>query len=158
MKIRNELKNTDIGNIILMHGELYSLEHGYDFTFEAYVAEPLAQFALRNNKREKIWIAEDDNGKIIGLICICEASDYSAQLRWFLVSPKARGQGLGKFLLNEALVFCDECDYKKIVLWTAKGLDTAKHLYLSNGFDLTEEKTHQIWGSVQTELCYEKNL
>ena len=38
--------------------ERTAAEHGFDHTFEAYVAGPLAEFALRASPRERIWIAD----------------------------------------------------------------------------------------------------
>ncbi|MGF1696595.1 GNAT family N-acetyltransferase [Vibrio lamellibrachiae] len=157
MIIRNQLKPTDLGRIILMHSEFYSARDGYDHTFEAYVAEPLAQFSLRDSSREKIWIVEDEQG-IVGIICICELTQERAQLRWFMVQPRAQGKGLGRELIGLALQFCRESEYTKIVLWTAKGLDSARHLYLNHGFELTQERTHLLWGVDLTEQCYELNL
>ncbi|MGF1719498.1 GNAT family N-acetyltransferase [Vibrio kyushuensis] len=157
MIIRNQLKPTDLGRIILMHSEFYSVRDGYDHTFEAYVAEPLAQFSLRDSSREKIWIVEDEQG-IVGIICICELTQERAQLRWFMVQPRAQGKGLGRELIGLALQFCRESEYTKIVLWTAKGLDSARHLYLNHGFELTQERTHLLWGVDLTEQCYELNL
>jgi len=58
LTIRNDLRPGDIGWLIWLHGVIYAREQGWDYTFEAYVAEPLAQFALRKNKRERIWLVE----------------------------------------------------------------------------------------------------
>ncbi|MCK6263734.1 GNAT family N-acetyltransferase [Vibrio sp. ZSDE26] len=157
MIIRNQLKPTDLGRIILLHSEFYSERDGYDHTFEAYVAEPLAQFALIDSVRENIWIVEDDQG-IAGVICICELTQDRAQLRWFIVHQRAQGQGLGRELISMALQFCRDQDYSKVVLWTAKGLDKAKDVYLKNGFELTQERTHPLWGVEVTEQCYELDL
>lgn len=157
MDITHNLQPGDIGQIVYQHGQLYAKEHGYDFTFEAYVAEPLAQFAKRTNSRERIWLAKQGE-KIIGSICICQFSNTTAQLRWFFVGPEARGCGLGKRLLDDAISFCVAQRYSQINLWTVKGLDAAKSLYLRNGFALSEEKTHKVWGSVHTEQQYTKKL
>ncbi|WP_230515189.1 GNAT family N-acetyltransferase [Teredinibacter turnerae] len=157
MLIRNTLQATDIGRIILLHSEYYSATEGYDHTFEAYVAEPLAQFALRTNPKERIWIAESNN-QIVGVICICDAGNNIAQLRWYIVHPNFQGTGLGKQLLTSAIKFCSQHNYLRIRLWTAKGLDSAKTMYLRNGFSLVAEKTHAIWGAERTEQCYEKPL
>lgn len=137
-----------------MHSEYYS---DYDHTFDAYVAAPLAQFTLRNSPREKIWIVEKDN-KIVGLVCICEVSITQAQLRWFIVLPHMQGLGLGGQLINFALNFCRENEYSTVILWTAKGLEVAKKIYISNGFELIEEKTHFLWGTELTEQCYQLNF
>ncbi|EOX4415205.1 GNAT family N-acetyltransferase [Vibrio alginolyticus] len=157
MIISNTLEPGDLGHIVKQHGLLYSKEYGYDFTFEAYVAEPLAQFAKRNGKREKIWLARL-NGELVGTICICENSNTEAQLRWFSVDPKARGKGLGKTLIEQALSFCIEENYSKIILWTVAGLAASKSLYIKNGFQLIHEEECELWGQVQLEQCYEKYL
>jgi ribosomal protein S18 acetylase RimI-like enzyme len=157
MIITNTLEPGDLGQVVMLHGLLYAKEYGYDFTFEAYVAEPLAQFVKRKNSRERIWLAKVDD-KIFGSICICEVSTSEAQLRWFLVGPEARGLGLGKELIDKALSFCSVQKYNKVTLWTVKGLDAAKSLYVRNGFIVQEEIEHEVWGSVQVEQRYEKDL
>ncbi len=58
LTIRNDLRSGDIGWLTWLHGVIYAREQGWDYTFEAYVAEPLAQFALRRNRRERIWLIE----------------------------------------------------------------------------------------------------
>lgn len=153
MLIRNELEVGDIGRITYLHGVLYAKEYGYDYTFEAYVAEPLGQFARRSNSRERIWVAED-NGEVLGSIALCETSVKEAQLRWFLVSPQLRGRGVGKKMLNSLIEFSMEQEYEKISLWTVKGLDTAKRIYIASGFKLEEEIERFVWGGNQTEQKY----
>jgi len=151
--IRNTFKVGDIGRLIYLHGDLYAKEHGYDHTFEAYVGEPLSQFAKCNNSRAKIWLVDCD-GQVSGSVAICEVSLQEAQLRWFLLSPQLRGKGMGARLLKEAIVFAKTADYASISLWTVKGLDAAKALYTSYGFRLAEEVTHHVWGATHTEQKY----
>lgn len=47
---------------------MYAAEFGWDHTFEAYVAGPLAEFAKSHNDRERIWIVERD-GKVARFDC-----------------------------------------------------------------------------------------
>jgi len=157
MIISNILEPGDLGHIVKQHGLLYSKEYGYDFILEAYVAEPLAQFAKRNSKRERIWLARL-NGDLVGTIFICENTNSEAQLRWFSVDPKARGRGLGKALIEQALNFCIAENYTKIILWTVAGLAASKSLYIKNGFQLIHEEKCELWGQTQLEQCYEKYL
>lgn len=110
-RIRTHLEPGDLGTIVALHGTLYAREYGFDTTFEAYVAGPLAEFVLRASERERLWVAERD-GRMVGSIAIVAATP-AAQLRWFLVDPSARGSGLGKRLLNEAVAFSQECEYDR---------------------------------------------
>ncbi len=153
-QIRHYFNPGDIGAIITLHGTLYAKEYGFDHTFEPYVAIPLSDFALSRSDRNRIWIAERDK-KILGTVAIVQASKTKAQLRWLLVHPDARGVGLGKELVREAVAFSRICGYASVFLWTVSFLDAATHIYQSAGFRKTEEKTHGIWGANITEERYE---
>src|SRR4051812_35022320 len=98
--LRTVLAPGDLGSVVSLHGILYAREFGFDATFEAYVAAPLAEFVRRDSPRERLWMAER-NGRLVGCVAVVVASPQTAQLRWFLVDPSARGEGLGKRLLQE---------------------------------------------------------
>lgn len=140
-----------------MHREIYAREYGFDATFESYVAEPLAEFATRQSPRERIWIAER-NGEFLGCVAIVAASESIAQLRWFLVTPAARGQGLGTRLLHEAIEFSRQSGYREIILWTVSALTAAARLYRAAGFTLAEQRPVQLWGVDLMEERYALNL
>ena len=156
--LRSDLKPGDVGGIVHLHGVVYAQEYGWDSTFEGYVAEGLARFALSHNPRDDcLWIAEA-NEEIVGSIGVVGYSAREAQLRWFLVHPARRGRGLGRRLLNEALEFCRERPFGSVFLWTTSDLEAAAHLYQQAGFRKTEEKTHRTWGQTVTEERYDVSL
>jgi GNAT superfamily N-acetyltransferase len=153
ISLRNTLKPGDIGRLTWLHGTIYAEEYSYDKTFEAYVAEGLAKFVKEYDPyRDRIWVAEDE-GILVGVVAIASQPGNEAQLRWYLVVPEYRGQGLGKILIGEAIKFCRETGVSRIFLWTASELSAAHHLYISFGFEKTEEKNHFIWSK---NVCEEK--
>lgn len=152
--IRHDFRPGDAGRLIELHGLLYSLEYGFDYTFEAYVAKPLAEFLLTRTPRERIWLVDSD-GVLMGSVAIVKHSETEAQLRWFLLHPSLRGRGLGNRLVEEAVAFCRECGYEKVFLWTVSSLHAAAQVYKHANFHLTEEQTHTIWGCVLTEQRYD---
>lgn len=149
---RTKLRPGDLGTIVHLHGIIYAKERGFDPTFEAYVAGPLAEFIVRQDARERLWIAELDK-RIVGCVAIVAASARTAQLRWFLVDPLVRGKGLGGALLQEAIAFCRSCRFEEIVLWTESALTVAAELYGAAGFKKTGEVPGKRWG---VELVEEK--
>jgi GNAT superfamily N-acetyltransferase len=155
--LRTQLMPGDAGRVISLHGIHYAREYGFDATFEAYVAGPLADFIRAGSPREQLWIAEQA-GEIIGCIAIVAATPETAQLRWFLVTPPARGMGLGKRILNEAIAFSQAAGYRRIILWTVGALRAAAHLYRRAGFVKVEEKPGQMWGVDVIEEKYELAL
>jgi GNAT superfamily N-acetyltransferase len=157
-KLRHQTRPGDIGYLIHLHGITYAEEYGYDQTFEAYVADGLAEFIQSfSPDRDRIWLAETNN-QIIGSIAIVGHSKVEAQLRWFFVHPHYRGIGMGRKLLNDALHFCKERKYGTVFLWTTSELSTAQHLYTGAGFERTQKKTHRIWGKTITEERYALDL
>ena len=155
--LRIGFRGGDIDSIVHLHGVNYAREYGFDHTFEAYVAGPLSKFARSASKRERIWLAERDC-RIVGCIAITAASPDVAQLRWFLVDSSARGIGLGKRLLNEAVGFCKTSGYTSIILWTVSALDVAARLYRSVGFKKVAKKAGEQWGVDVVEEKYELRL
>jgi GNAT superfamily N-acetyltransferase len=155
--LRHDLRPGDLGAVVQLHGTLYDQEYGFDITFEAYVAGPLAEFVLHPSPRNRLWLAED-HGKLVGCIAIVEVSAEEAQLRWYLVDAAVRGQGLGKRLIAEAVRFCRTAGYRKIFLWTVGQLTSAAHVYQSFGFQRVETKASRLWGVEVIEERYELEL
>ncbi|ADK13165.1 MULTISPECIES: bifunctional helix-turn-helix transcriptional regulator/GNAT family N-acetyltransferase [Clostridium] len=138
---------SDIEYIIEKHRELYKNEFGFSNIFGDYVEKYLIEFHRKyNSDLENIWIAEQNN-KPVGVIAIAaDKTDPSlAQLRWFLVEPNMRNSGLGHILLDTAINFCKDKNYKHIFLWTADVLKTARYLYGNYGFKLTESMDNTTW-------------
>ena len=151
--IRSRLQPGDLGYITYLHGKIYADECGFDTSFEPYVARPLSEFSLSDNKRQGIWIIESDDS-IVGCIAIVDAGDNLAQLRWLLLTEEVRGKGLGKKLMDIALDFCHEQGFDGVFLWTVDLLEAAAGLYKSYGFKVSEEKRHMIWGQMLNEQIY----
>lgn len=158
MLIRTEWRVGDIGALVQMHGELYARERGWDHTFEAYVALELGRFAERfDPSRDAIRIVEAD-GRRLGSIALVGGDDDTAQIRWFLVVPPARGSGIGKRLLSEAIADGRERGYRQLSLWTVAGLDAAARLYHDAGFAVVESVPHRRWGADVVEQRYALTL
>lgn len=150
--VRHDLLPGDLGRVTELHGVLYAAEYGFDRTFEAYVARTLGELggAMRPG-RDRLWLAEL-GGRLVGSVGIIGREDGAAQLRWFLVHPDARRQGLGRRLLEAALAFCREAGYSSVYLWTVHPLVAAARLYTAAGFKKTEEKPMQaLWGCMLAE-------
>ena len=138
-----------IGRIAELHGVYYSREWGFGRFFEAKVASDLSAFVNRlDENRDRLWTVCLDK-RVVGSIAIdgIKARSDAAHLRWFILSSRFQGRGLGNQLLNRALAFCREKQYDKVFLWTFKGLDTARHLYEKQGFTLVEEFEGNQWGT-----------
>ena len=57
VRVRTGLMPGDVDYITYLHGVVYDEEYSLDTTFEAYVAKPLAEFALdQDNPRQRIWV------------------------------------------------------------------------------------------------------
>jgi DNA-binding MarR family transcriptional regulator/GNAT superfamily N-acetyltransferase len=148
----------DIGWVIGRHGALYAEEYGWDETFEAFVAEIAARFVRHfDPKRERCWIAERE-GRNVGAVFLVRKSATVAQLRMLIVEPEARGLGIGKRLVDECERFAQQAGYRKIVLWTNRGLDAARHIYEGAGYRLVREEPHRRFGRDLVGQYWERRL
>jgi len=148
----------DMGWIVERHGVLYSQEYGWNGILESMTARIVADF-LKNYDpdREHCWIAERE-GERLGSIFIVRKTATVAKLRLLMVERSARGLGLGKRLVDEAVRFAGRTGYTKVVLWTHSVLITARHIYEQAGFRLASEKKHSNFGPELTGQIWELKL
>ncbi|MGI2326819.1 bifunctional helix-turn-helix transcriptional regulator/GNAT family N-acetyltransferase [Planococcus sp. YIM B11945] len=133
----------DVGYVAHLHGTLYGHTYQFGKVFEYYVLKGLTEF-MKNTTGGELWIAEV-NGHIAGSIAITKSADETAQIRWFILDEAHHGQGIGKQLMDTAMDFCREQDYRHVFLWTVNILGAARYLYGKYGFTLTEEKPNNEW-------------
>ena len=129
----------DMGWVIQQHGEIYAREYGWNAEFEALVAGIMAGY-LRNRQPEweRCWIAEL-GGERVGAVFVVRKSKHVAQLRMLILTPQARGLGLGARLTDECIAFARHKGYRKMVLWTNSCLTAARAIYSKRGLQAGEK-------------------
>ena len=156
--VLREPRAGDYGWAVERHGVIYDAEFGWGPGFEGLVAELFGKFAQKHNPaRERCWIAEL-NGERVGCVFVVEREPEVAQLRCLLVEPKARGHGVGSKLVNACVEFARSAGYRQMMLWTNKGLDSARKIYEAVGFRLVEEKAHRDFGPELIGQSWEMDL
>ena len=148
----------DIGWIVARHGALYAASHGWGGPFEAMCAEIGARFLRDFDPRwERSWIAER-NGRRVGAVLLVRRSKTIGQLRFLFVDPDARRLGLGRRLVSECVGHARHVGYRKMTLFTMRGLEAARRLYEAEGFRLTHEAPGSGWAEGGIEQRWDLTL
>lgn len=137
-----------VGWVVGMHGRFYSDNWRFGADFEADVAAGLGDYVMGYvSGRDGVWTAFDGEDPV-GFVAVdgARCEDCWARLRWFIVSPRLQGQGLGRRLLGRALDFAAATGRRNISLWTFEGLDLARALYVDSGFEVVEELRRDMGG------------
>ncbi len=144
--VLRDVRPGDMGWVVQQHGEIYAREYGWNREFEALVAEIAAGMIRQHDPAwERGWIAELD-GERVGSVFVVRKSETEAQLRLLILSPAARGLGLGGRLTDECLAFARAKGYRKMVLWTNSILSAARAIYAKRGFILVHSEAHHSYG------------
>lgn len=146
-----------VGAVVRAHGEYYAREWKFGAFFEAKVAAEMGAFVGRYGARDALFSAWE--GEIfLGALTIdggdpALAAD-EAHLRWFIMADAARGQGIGRQLMQTAMAFLREQGFATCYLTTFAGLDAARRLYDAAGFTLESEAEAQSWGTQVREQLF----
>lgn len=145
--------------VVRLHAEYYGNTWKFGLPFEAKVAKELAEFLLRMDPDRDLALFAYEQETVVGSIFIDATGDAplpTAHLRWFIVDDAARGTGLGRRLVRAALDFCDRTHREMVWLTTFSGLDAARNLYESHGFQLTDEAAVDQWAGGVREQRFER--
>jgi len=140
---------TLLGRVTEMHARYYARNFGFGAVFERKVASEMSGFLGRLTNPANTVISASLGGRIIGSVTI-DGEDFGptcAHLRWFILDEAAQGRGVGRRLLNGAMQHVDSHGFAETHLWTFQGLDAARHLYESVGFELVESAPGSRWGT-----------
>ncbi|MGN7411746.1 GNAT family N-acetyltransferase [Paenibacillus sp. SAF-068] len=148
----------DLQYVIEAHIRIYQNEYNYDHSFAEIITHAVNSFGCPgNHAREMLWVVESDQ-TASGSIGLTQVNENTAQLRWFLIEPEARGAGWGRKLIEQAVLFAKEQGYTSVILWTNESLDGARRLYQSVGFQLKEIRKQILSGQELTEEKWELAL
>jgi GNAT superfamily N-acetyltransferase len=149
-----------IADIVRLHAEYYARDWGFGLPFEAKVAGELSAF-MRDFRPGLDFFAaqDDDNGRLLGTISLegPTSTEPLAHLRWFITSDGARGTGLGRRLMDQAIAHVDSKGFPGVYLTTFAGLGPARHLYESFGFALVAEAERDQWSGGVREQRFERH-
>jgi len=144
--------------LVKQHGEIYARDEGFDASFGPLVADIVDDFLAQHDPvREHGWIAER-NGQQLGSIFCVAAGEKTAKLRLFLLTPDARGQGLGKRLLVTCMAFAKMAGYRDMVLWTHESHRAACALYARFGWEMIDSKPVHSFGVDLVEQSWRLDL
>ncbi len=86
-----------------------------------------------------LFIAEDDNGTVAGILTLTRCSTLSRSKFWIedvIVDPEFRGQGVGRSLVRAAVAQAEAKEERPAVYLTSNpSRVAARHLYRSEGFE-----------------------
>lgn len=111
---------------------------------EAYLAQNRGHF----------WVAQGDQGGLVGMVGVAEEDQNLAEIRRLRVDPRYRSQdgrhGVEHRLMEVALAFCREQGYLKVVLDTHYEQGPAKEVF--EKFAFQHNRTRNIAGKELLEF------
>ena len=141
--------------LVARHQDLYARDEGFDDSFGPLVAEILQNFCEAHDPQcERGWIAHRGAERRGSVFCVRQI-DTTAKLRLFLLTPEARGQGLGKELLHQCMWFARSAGYRDMQLWTHESHQAACALYAAFGWQLLDRQPVHSFGQGLIEQSWE---
>ena len=134
-----EKDNKSVENVI----RACLIEFGADHEGTAWADPDLGRFSeVFNSEGNEYWVAEADDGKIVGGVGIgfLEGESDICELKKMYCLPEARGKGIAHDLMHRALEYAKKY-YKKCYLETLPNMLAAQRFYEKYGFE-------RIYGTV----------
>jgi GNAT superfamily N-acetyltransferase len=145
----------DFDWLVDLHGRHYAEAEGFDATFAPLVASILRDFEAQHDPScEQGWIAVRNGARLGSIFCV-RLDGTTAKLRLFILSPEARGLGLGRRMLATCMGFARDRGYAGMQLWTHESHAAACALYRKAGWRCTSSKPVHSFGVDLVEQAWE---
>lgn len=149
----------DMGWVTERHGVFYGVTYGWAPKIEAVTARICADFLDNfDPELERCWIAERGGERVGSVFLVRDAEPGVARLRLLMVEAAARGEKLGRRLVDVCVAFAREKGYREIVLWTHEVLTAARAIYESVGFELERSWVHDDFGKPEVSETWRLRL
>ncbi|HEY0647492.1 bifunctional helix-turn-helix transcriptional regulator/GNAT family N-acetyltransferase [Phenylobacterium sp.] len=149
----------DMGWVTERHGVFYGTVYGWAPKIEAVTARICADFLDNfDPELERCWIAERGGERVGSVFLVKDSEPGVARLRLLMVEAAARGEKLGRRLVDECVSFAREKGNREIVLWTHEVLTAARGIYKAVGFELTETWVHDDFGKPEVSETWRLKL
>jgi DNA-binding MarR family transcriptional regulator/GNAT superfamily N-acetyltransferase len=148
----------ECGWLVHRQAQWFAAEYGWDQSFEGLLARVVADYTQRNDPlREMCWVAEQE-GVVVGSVCIVGVSTTVAGVRLLWVEPDVQRLGIGTQLLSECVRFARRAGYTKLTLTTASTLAQPRRLCERAGFRLAGTAAERRFGKDLTIERWELEL
>jgi L-amino acid N-acyltransferase YncA len=136
-----------IGAIVALHAKHYAGGANLGLEFEAGIAKAFSSFLLEMDPGRDLFLVATVHGTIVGSLAVDGHTSHpgEAQFRWFVLHPLYNPDEVCSALLAEAVQFCREKNYWRIVLMTAADSDVTQKLTEDWGFQLVGETERRDW-------------
>jgi len=159
--IRRTLRPEDAAGIAELHRSVYTSEYGMNDVFVSRVAEGVLDAVAAGwpEAGGGVWLIDGENAsELDGCLALTDEGEGRGRLRWFVLAPALRGNGLGRMLVTDLLVCAREKGLSRIELETFSALASAARIYRNVGFKLTWERERTNWGPPITYQHYRLEL
>jgi GNAT superfamily N-acetyltransferase len=97
-----------------------------------------------------------NNTEPVGCGCFKGFDDDTVEIKRMFVCKEQRGKGLSKKILSELEQWAKEKNYKYAVLETSVHFNTARNLYITNGYKVIPN--YGPYAGLAESVCMEKQL
>ena len=157
-QLRRELRPGDAEAIVEIHERIYRPEYGMDARFVDGVRSTVESAVERGwPDGGGAWLVDGPDG-LSGCLGLTGEGDGLGRIRWVVLAPEARGLGLGRRMITEAVEEARRLGFERLELDTFGALKAAAAIYLSLGFRRVSEEQTEMWGPAIAYQHYELDL
>lgn len=142
--LRSDRRPGDDDLIVALHAAGYRDEGAhFNDAFLDHVRHTVAEADLDRADAGRVFFAERD-GETLGCTAMI-ARGSRGQLRWVVLTPAARGLGVGRRLVEAALAYARQRGFESVYLETTSGLAASMAIYRKLGFVETDRADAAPW-------------
>lgn len=136
-----ELYDNDLKSAVSLIAYIVVNEFNFQLKMDGFDSD-LLHLKQHYNKNNGgcFWVVErvdtTANNQIVGTVAIRNLSQfvYTCELKRMFLLKRFRGLGIGQMMLDVVFDYAKKSGYSNIYLYSSRDLQTARKLYLKNGF------------------------